>query len=277
MNSPALPAQTATIGAIDLSAVDLAVAGALVLVAGIVSYAMRLSLEKQLALAAVRTVVQLLLVGYVLKTVFSLGSLPVVLAMAAIMILTASRAAIKRSGHTYLGAIPRAFYTLLLCGLLTTLTVTGLVIRVEPWYMPRYLIPLLGMVLGNGLTGISLCLDSLLESLTARSAEVEMDLSLGATRWEAARTPLQEAVRKGMIPIINSMMVVGLVSLPGMMTGQILAGADPLAAVKYQIVIMFMIAGATSCGCILIAFLTYRKLFNARHQLVHDAIKRQKS
>ncbi len=268
---------TTAAGAIDLSAVDLTVAAALVLVAGIVSMVLRLGLEKRLALAAVRTIVQLLLVGYVLKTVFGLGNLPAVLAMAVVMILIAGRTAIKRSSRTYGGAIPRAFFTLFLCGLLTTLTVTGLVVRVEPWYQPRYFIPLLGMVLGNGLTGISLCIDALLESLSARRAEVETDLSLGASRWEAARTPLREAVRKGMIPIINSMMVVGLVSLPGMMTGQILAGADPLDAVKYQIVIMFMISGATSSGCICMALLTYRRLFNKRHQLVASAVKLQQS
>jgi len=103
-----------------------------------------------------------------------------------------------------------------------------------------------------------------------------MELAHGATRWEAARAPLSDAVRRGMIPIINSMMVAGLVSLPGMMTGQILAGEDPLKAVEYQIVVMFMIAAATSLGCMLIAVLVYHRLFNARHQLLSDLItKRQ--
>jgi putative ABC transport system permease protein len=111
--------------------------------------------------------------------------------------------------------------------------------------------------------------------LAERRAEVEMELSHGATRWEAARTPLRDAVRRGMIPIINAMMVVGLVSLPGMMTGQILAGADPLEAVKYQVVIMFMIAGATSMGCIGMALLVYRRLFNEKHQLRADLILRR--
>jgi putative ABC transport system permease protein len=101
-----------------------------------------------------------------------------------------------------------------------------------------------------------------------------MELAHGATRWEAARDVLRDAVRRGMIPIINSMMVVGVVSLPGMMTGQILAGADPLRAVKWQIVVMFMIAAATSLGCIAVAMLTYKRLFNARHQLAVDLIVR---
>ncbi len=262
----------ATAGAIQLSAGDLAIASVLVLVAGIVSLTLRLNLERRLALAAVRTVVQLLLVGYVLKTVFGWGTLPAVAAMAAVMIVAASRAAVQRSSRTFPGATWLAFATLVVCGLATTLTVTTLVIGVEPWFQPRYLIPLLGMVLGNGLTGISLCLDTLLERLAERRAEVEMELALGATRWEAARAPLQGAVRRGLIPIINSMMVVGLVSLPGMMTGQILAGADPLEAVKYQVVIMFMIAGGTALGCIGMALLVFRRLFNERHQLRADRI-----
>ena len=140
-------------------------------------------------------------------------------------------------------------------------------VGVEPWWEPRYLIPLLGMVLGNGLTGISLCLDALLESLAERRDRVEMELAHGATRWEAARTPLRDAVRRGMIPIINAMMVVGLVSLPGMMTGQILAGADPLEAVEYQIVVMFMLAAATAVGALIFVRLAVHGYLTPAHQL----------
>ena len=261
-----------TTGAIQLTALDLTIAAALVLVAGLVSVSLRLGLAKRLAWAAARTAIQLLLVGYVLKFVFGLGTFLAVAGMALVMISAASRAAVQRSSRTFGGATWNAFLTLTICSLMTTLSVTGLVISVEPWFQPRYFIPLLGMVLGNGLTGISLCLDSLLESLAERRGEVEMELAHGASRWEAARTPLRSAVRRGMIPVINSMMVVGIVSLPGMMTGQILAGADPLQAVKYQVVIMFMIAGATSLGCIGMAMLVFRRLFNERHQLRAELI-----
>jgi len=263
------------VGAIPLSFLDLTLAAGFVILAGIVSLALRLGLERRLALAAVRTVVQLLLVGYVLKFVFGQATWYAVLALTAVMITAASRAAIARASRTYPGAAPQAFLTLCITGLTTTLLVTQLVIGIEPWYQPRYLIPLLGMVLGNGLTGISLCLDTLLESLAERRDRVEMELAHGATRWEAARIPLRDAVRRGMIPIINAMMVVGLVSLPGMMTGQILAGADPMDAVKYQIVIMFLISGATALGSIGVALLTYRRLFNERHQLRAELIQKR--
>ncbi|MFO7655278.1 MAG: iron export ABC transporter permease subunit FetB [Candidatus Krumholzibacteriia bacterium] len=264
-------------GAVPLSFLDLAVAATLVLVAGMVSVGLRLGLERRLAVASVRTVVQLLLIGYVLRFVFDQQTWYAVFALAAVMVVAASRAAVARSSRSFPGAIPHAFLTLTVVGLSTTLTVTTLVIGTEPWYQARYLIPLLGMVLGNGLTGISLCLDSLLESLSMRRPQVEMELAHGATRWEAARGPLRDAVRRGMIPIINSMMVVGLVSLPGMMTGQILAGESPLEAVKYQIVIMFLIAGATALGSIGVALLAYRRLFNERHQLRSDLIRRKAS
>ena len=133
------------------------------------------------------------------------------------------------------------------------------------------------MVLGNCLTGVSLCLDQLLNDFATKRAQVEMELALGATRWEAARDILRGSVSKGLIPIINTMMVVGIVSLPGMMTGQILSGTDPLDAVKYQIVVMFMIATATSLGCMTIALLVYRHMFNDRHQLRTGIVRKAES
>ncbi|MFP6659456.1 MAG: ABC transporter permease, partial [Pirellulales bacterium] len=110
-------------------------------------------------------------------------------------------------------------------------------------------------------------------TLAARRDQVEMLLSLGATRWEAARPAVRQSVRTGMTPIINAMMVVGVVSLPGMMTGQILSGAAPLDAVKYQIVIMFLIASATAMGTVSIVLLGYRRLFNADHQFLYQRVQ----
>jgi putative ABC transport system permease protein len=260
---------------IELTPWQVAISGALVAVAGVVSLLLRLGLEKKLAIAATRTVVQLALIGYALGWVFEVGhwwSIPIVLL---VMFAVASRAAVKRSSRSVRGLTALAFGALVASGMVTIVTVTVAVIRVEPWYTPQYLIPLLGMVLGNGLTGISLCVDQMLQSFDERRDVVEMELALGASRWEAARNPLAGAVRRGMIPIINSMMVVGIVSLPGMMTGQIIAGQVPTEAVKYQIMVMFMIAGGTSMGSILIALLIYRRLFNNRHQLRSERIGKQ--
>ena len=265
-----------TEGALTISLTGLGIAGALVLVAGLVSVALQLELESKLALAAVRTVVQLTLIGYVLEWVFSVDRPLVVAALMVFMIAAASRAAIKRPTRRFRGATGQAFLTLLVTGLSCTFLVTHAVIGVKPWYQAQYVIPLLGMVLGNSLTGISLCLDTLLESLSERTAEIEAELVLGATRREALRAPIAHAVKRGMVPIINTMMVVGLVSLPGIMTGQILQGASPIQAVKYQIVIMFMLAAATSMGCVMAAILAARRLVTADHRLRRELILDQK-
>jgi len=222
--------------------------------------------------AAIRTVVQLLLVGYILKYVFVVKSPWLIAAVVGVMVGFAGNAATGRSKYRYHGIRSHSIVTLVISGLLTTYIVTAAIIQVHPWYRPQYLIPLLGMILGNSLTGISIALDQLLGDLTSQRNLIEMELCHGASAWEAARAPLREAIRRGMIPTINSMLVVGIVSLPGMMTGQILAGSDPVDAVKYQIVVMFMLAAATAIGCMLIALLAYRRLFNERHQLVIEAI-----
>ena len=263
------------VGAQHLAELDLLIAAGLVVVAGAISVAMRLGVARRLAVASVRTVVQLTLIGYTLQWIFGLDSAPLVMAWLGVMIIAAGRAAVVRASRMYRGVLAHAWLTLAISAMVTTLTVTGAIIGVRPWYEPQYLIPLLGMCLGNTLTGLSLCLDGLLEALDLRRDEVELRLCLGATRWEAARPMLQDAIRRGMVPIINSMSVVGLVSLPGMMTGQILAGADPLQAVKYQIVVMFMLAATTAVGCMAMTLLAFRSLFNHQHQLQSGKILRR--
>ncbi|MGM0574349.1 MAG: ABC transporter permease [Myxococcota bacterium] len=263
----------AAVGAIPLDTLDLVLAGALVLVAGVISVALRLGLGRRLALASVRTIVQLLLLGYVLEWIFALERAVPVLGLVGLMLMVAGREAVRRSERTYRFATVEAIGSLALTGVLTTVAVTEGIIGISPWFDPQYVLPILGMILGNALNGISLCLDKLLESLDERRDLVEADLALGATRWEAARDAVADSVRRGMIPILNAMMVVGIVSLPGMMTGQILAGADPLDAVKYQIVVMCMLAAATALGSMMVALLAFRRLFNERHQLRAERIQ----
>jgi len=263
----------AVTGAIRLEALDLVVASSLVAVAGALSVALKLELLPKLLVATVRTVVQLVLLGQILSWVFGLDSAPVVLGLMGLMGVAAGHAAVGRSSRRYRGVLPGAILTLVITGTATTFAVTALIIGVEPWYAPQYVIPLLGMILGNSLTGISLALDGLLEALDLRRDLVEMELAHGATSWEAARGPVTDAVRRGMIPILNAMTVVGIVSLPGMMTGQILQGADPVDAIAYQIVVMFMLAAACAMGSIGVALLTYRRMFSTGHALRADRIE----
>ena len=259
---------------LELSLVDILLATSLVAVAGGVSLLLQLHLERRLALAALRTVLQLFMIGYLLRFVFAWESPWILLPMIAVMLFTASRAAVHRADRRYPGDTFDTFLMLTLSGGITTIIVTQAIIGVQPWHKAQYIIPLLGMILGNGLTGISLCLENVLRQFQDDKDLIEMELAHGASRWEAARGVIRDSVRRGMIPIINSMSVVGLVSLPGMMTGQILAGNPPLRAVKYQIVVMFMIAAATSMGCIGAALLAYRRLFSEEHQLRIEQIRK---
>ena len=246
---------------------QLALAAALIVLNVAISIGLRLGLARSLLLASVRMVVQLLLVGFILEWVFALTTPLPVIGIGLVMAALASVAAVRRTRRRF----PGIYWNALLSTLGAAFLVTGIalagIINVHPWFAPQYAIPLLGMVLGNLLTGVSLALDRFMHAVARESDVIESDLALGATRWEAARPRIADALRTGMIPTINAMMVMGVVSLPGMMTGQMLAGASPTAAVRYQIVIMFMIAATTALGTLAVMLLAFRALFNTQHQL----------
>ncbi|KDR26848.1 MULTISPECIES: ABC transporter permease [Caballeronia] len=261
----------------NLSLFDIGLAAALIVVNGALSVALDLGLERKLFVAAIRTVVQLLLIGYVLGWVFAFNRWYVVLPLMALMTVIAGFAASDRGRRTYRGQ--RADSILSIWGSSWLIGAFGLfvVIRIHPWYEPQYAIPILGMILGNCLTGVSLGIERMTEELTSGRAAVEMSLALGASRWEAAQRPARQAVRAGMIPTLNQMAVVGLVSLPGMMTGQVLAGQSPLQAVRYQIVIMFLIAAGSALGVVGAVVLTYRRLFSRDHRFMASKLVERKA
>lgn len=256
-------------GYVELSIWQIAAAAGLLVVNGIISVALRLGLERQLLIAGVRTVVQLALIGFVLQWVFTLSDWAPVVALLTVMTVIAGVSAVQRTEHRFPGVWSVGIASVWLSSWLVGAAALLGIVHVEPWYRPQYAIPLVGMILGNTLSGISLGLDRFAGELGGRRDEVEGLLALGATRWEAALPIIRDAVRTGMIPIINSMMVVGIVSLPGMMTGQLLAGQAPVETVKYQIVIMFLIASGTALGTVLAVLLSYRRLLNRQHQLAH--------
>ena len=239
---------------------QLAIATLLIVAAGGLSLALRLGVGRRLAVAALRTVVQLGLLGLILERVFAVRHPALVVAMVVVMTLFAAREAAARSGRRYPGIGLDAWLAMAASCLVVGGVVTQLVVGVRPWYDPQYVIPLLGMILGNSLNGISLCLDRLLEHVASRAHELELRLAFGARRGEVVREPVQAAVRTGLVPIVNAMAAAGIVSLPGMMTGQILAGSPPMQAVAYQIVVMFMISAATALGATLVAVVAARRV-----------------
>lgn len=255
-------------GPVDISLLELALASSLLLANGAVSLWLRLGLGRQLLTAGLRTVVQLSLLGLVLLRVFEGGEPLLVLAISVAMVVLASVEAVRRAGRRYGGIRRDTFASLLLAAAASLLFIVGLVLDVEPWWAPRYLIPLLGMVLGNSLTGVSLGLERSLASFEEERPAIELLVAAGATRWEAARGPASRALRAGLIPIMNAMSVAGLVTIPGMMTGQILGGTEPSLAARYQILVMFLIAGATAAGTTGVVLLAVRARFDREGRLL---------
>jgi putative ABC transport system permease protein len=261
-------------GYIPLDYSHVALAATLLMLNAVLSYALELRLERQLIVAAMRMTVQLLLVGLVLKALFELASPWLTGAVALFMVAFAGREIMARQERRLRGwwAYGLGASTMMLAAAVVTVLALTTQIRPDPWYDPRYAIPLFGMILGNAMTGISLGLNGLTTAVSRERVAIEAQLILGATRWEAMRPITRQALRSGFMPIINSMAATGVVALPGMMTGQILAGVDPTEAVKYQLLIMFLIAGATGFGVLLAVLGGVWRLTDERHRLRLDRL-----
>ena len=260
------------IAAVELAPLQLALAAALVLVNALASWLLSLGLGRRLLVAAARTVVQLLLLGLVLEWVFAIGSPWAVLAVMVGMGIFAGVEAVRRSSRRAPGVYALSTTVMLTSSLLVAFYGLSAVVRIDPWWEPQYAIPILGMILGNTLNGISLGLDSVLDGFARGREQVEMLLAHGATRAEASRDIVRRAMRTGMIPILNAMVAAGVVSIPGMMTGQILAGEDPGLAARYQIFILFAIAGGVALGTLGVVLGSTRLVFDARDRLRAERI-----
>jgi len=262
-------------GYIALDYADVALAALFLVLNGVLSIWLQLGLVRQMAIAAARMVVQLLLIGMVLKLVFALASPWITLALAAVMAAFAGREVWARQERPQAGlwGVGLGASVMTLAGMVVAVTGLTQYIAAEPWWRPQYALPLFGMILGNTMTGVSLALDTLNTGLARERAGVEARLMLGASRWEATRAAARRALRAGLTPIINAMAATGVVALPGMMTGQILAGVDPTEAVKYQLLIMFLISGATGLGTLMAIFAGVWRLTDARHRLRLDRLR----
>ncbi len=259
---------------ITLNALDLALAAGLVLTMAALSWRMQLGLSGQLLIAGIRTVVQLLLIGLVLKALFANVDLLWVAGISLVMLLAAGREVMARQQRRFTGwwGFGMGAGAMFISSFAITVLALTTMVATDPWYDPQYAVPLLGMLLGNTMSGIALALDRLTSTAWQQRAVIEQRLMLGATRLQAIAEIRRDAMRSGMMPIINAMAAAGLVSLPGMMTGQILAGSPPLEAVKYQILIMFLISAGTGFGVTAALWLGSKKLFDERHRLRLDKL-----
>jgi putative ABC transport system permease protein len=257
--------------AVEIGWVQLALASALILVAIALSAWQRLGLGKSLAIGAIRAVIQLTLIGYVLVWLFNTSRWYFVLGVLLLMTLTATLAATARQpkGVPAQSRLrPICFVSILIGSSLTLTYVGAVVVDVTPWYNPRYLIPLFGMIVGNAMNGAALAAERLQSEIDAGRAQIEAYLALGATPQQASAEPARRATVAAMIPTINALAVVGVVSLPGMMTGQILAGSAPTLAVRYQLVVVFMLTAATALTATGIVLWYRRTFFTAAAQLM---------
>jgi len=259
---------------IALSAWDLILAAGLVVVLAALSWRLCLGVGRRVLVATLRGTVQLMLVGLVLKQLFAQAN-PVLIGLIVLVMWSVAGWEVQsRQKRRYTGPWGYGIGTLslFLSSFSVTLLALLVIIQVEPWYQPRYLIPLLGMLLGNTMSGVAIALDQLTRQAWDARGCIEARLLLGAT-WEEAIADLRrEALRSGLIPIVNAMAAAGLVSLPGMMTGQILAGSPPLEAAKYQLLILFLIAGGTGLGTMAAVWIGSRRLFDDRQRLRLDRL-----
>ncbi len=262
---------------IGLDGSDLVLASLLVLANAALSLALGLGMERRILWAATRMAVQLVLIGLVLDSLFALQSPWWTGGVAMVMVLAAGREVHGRQERPFTGGWSWGIGTgaVLFSGTVVTMLALTTQVRPDPWYDARYTIPILGMLLGNTLTGTALGLARVTDGAAQGRGAIEAQLALGATAFEALRPSLRTALRDGMMPIINAMSAAGIVSLPGMMTGQILAGAEPTEAIKYQILIFFLIAGATALGVLVAVCGGAWRLTDSRHRLRLDRLRRR--
>lgn len=260
---------------ITLTWLDLSLSSVLILILAALNFKLKLGQVKSLLVSTLRMFIQLFIVGIILKTLFSYQSIFLLIGLALAMLLIAgfevlARQKIRFTGNwgfglgtssMFISSVALAFFALIV------------VIRVDPWFTPQYAIPLLGMLLGNTMNGVSLALGRLTDDAWHQKREIEAQLMLGRTARESILSIEKNCLRTALTPTINAMAVSGIVSLPGMMTGQILAGADPLEAVKYQILIMLLIAAGVGFGSLIAVWFGAKRLFDDRERLRLDRLQ----
>lgn len=247
----------------NISTTSLLVASSLVMVSLVFSWYQKLKLEKETLISVIRAVVQLIAVGYVLEYVFGLNNPLFTTVLVLLMIFNASWNAGKR-GKGIRNALAISFVSIL-AG--SGVTVAVLVASGALSYVPNQIIPVSGMIVSNAMVALGLCYRQMLADFKSRRDEIETKLALGADILPSSVEIIRGCIRTGMVPTIDSAKTLGIVSLPGMMTGLILAGASPLQAIKYQIMVTFMLLSTTAISSFLACYLSYRGFFNARKQL----------
>ncbi|MBW7997073.1 MAG: iron export ABC transporter permease subunit FetB [Candidatus Glassbacteria bacterium] len=254
----------------DITVAGLLAAFALALPVWLIIWANRLRLGRDLWFSILRMALQLLAIGFVLEYLFEIHIWYVTVGVFVAMVFFAARTVLARTGIKF-GGLTAILGVAMLAGAGSVSAFLALaVVQVDPWYAPRYFIPLAGMVLGNSMNGCALALERFYSGVREQRKLVETHLAHGATGGEATRDLLRSAFRASLIPTLSSMSGIGLVFIPGMMTGQILGGVDPLDAIRYQMVIMMAILGSVALASFVVLYLERGRFFDEYHLLRNE-------
>ena len=248
---------------IHVSLGQVAAALALVALAAAISLWRRTDLERDIAIATVRSFVQLTAIGYAIKLIFEADTIWLVLALLSVMVVFGAFTARSRAKR-----VPGAFWPLLIALAMAGATTLGLVVALgifEP--TPRYLVPVGGMVIGNAMTASAVALNRLGDEVGDSRARIEATLALGATAREAAAPFVRRALRSGTITLVDSTKTTGLIFFPGTMVGMLLAGAEPTDAVRLQLILLYALLGSVAIAALVATALAYRNFFTPAQQL----------
>lgn len=241
----------------------------LICLAGIVRMLGLFDVSNSILEGCFRTFIQLHILGSLLSPIFKYGGNhpTLVVCYALFMTVLASYEASSRTKYTYDGQFTVIVQSLVITVAWVAMWAFGAILKPRPIWNPRYLLPIVGMLLGNSINGISITMDTITTSLIEKQSEVDLYLSFGADQYEAVSGIVAHAIQKGATPSLNMMCVVGIVSIPGMMTGQILGGSSPMVAARYQAMIIFLIALTTLSTILVSSCLTVMSAF-CSHQIL---------
>jgi putative ABC transport system permease protein len=253
---------------IKLDLVDLVIAVGLMVAAIGLSAWEKLGLELNLALATGRVILQLAVLGYVLEFIFAIGNVWAVVAILPVLLTIGAIVTRNRISQKIPRVLPIVWTAIGLSTVLTLIYANFLIIQPAKWYEARYVIPLAGILLGNAMNAAAVAGERLVSSINQLSTEIETHLSLGATPAQAVNQYRKDAIKAAFLPTLNQMMLIGLVTIPPLTNGQLLAGVSPLDAVSYEIVIIFLVAATNLLTTILVTRALSRQFFNSNAQLI---------
>ncbi|MCL2064429.1 MAG: iron export ABC transporter permease subunit FetB [Candidatus Cloacimonetes bacterium] len=238
------------------------------LLVALVAFLAKLGITKSIFIGTIRSFLQLILMGYVLSFIFKANEWYYTVLIVLIMYVFAAWDSFKGIKFRPKNIFTNSFLAMFLGSIFPLIYMFYALMTVKPWFNPQYIIPISAMVISNTMSGISICLNHFGSNIKLRKLEVEAKLSLGANINQATEEIQKSSIKAGLIPTVNALMVLGIVKLPGMMTGQIIGGVDPVESVKYQLLIMYIISASTAVSLYILVKLIKSSIFNKRGQLL---------